>query len=184
MMAPTAVAGLVKLFSDPSDGELVKSRDLVLMLLDHTPAPFSRNQFTPGHLTATGLVFAPDGERVLLIHHKRLDRWLLPGGHIEPEDSTPAEAARREVVEETSVSLVLRGDPPLAGIDVHGIPPKGAEPYHLHHDLIFFFRAATDRVQASEESRDVVWCARGDFDRYAVPSNVRSAYRRILLLLC
>jgi len=181
MMHATTVAGLVNLFSDPSDGESVKSRDLVLMLLDHTPAPFSRNQFTPGHLTATGLVLAPDGERVLLVHHKRLDRWLLPGGHIEPEDPTPAEAARREVIEETGVSLAARGGAELVGIDVHGIPPKGAEPYHLHHDLIFFFRAATEHVQTSEESRDVVWCAPRDFDRYAVPSNVRTAYRRVLL---
>lgn len=182
MMSPTMVSALVKQFSDPSDGESLKSRELVLMILAHTPAPFSRNQFRPGHITATGLVLAPDGVRVLLVHHNRLDRWLLPGGHIESEDPTPACAARREVIEETGVSLAPGGDPPLIGIDVHGIPPKGAEPYHLHHDLIFFFHAATERVQASEESRAVVWCASADFDRYAVPSNVRIAYRRISLL--
>ena len=182
MMAPSTVAAQVQEFCDRSDGESLKSRELVLMMLAHTPAPFSRNQFTPGHITATGLVLAPAGERVLLVHHNRLDRWLLPGGHIEPEDLTPAEAARREVIEETGVSLAPGGGPPLIGIDVHGIPPKAAEPYHLHHDLIFFFRAATERVQASEESRDVVWCASADFDRYAVPSNVRIAYRRISLL--
>lgn len=182
MMSPTTVAALVKQFSDPADGESLKSRELVLMMLAHTPAPFSRNQFTPGHITATGLVLAPDGERVVLVHHNRLDRWLLPGGHIEPEDPTPAEAARREVIEETGVSLAPGGDPPLICIDVHGIPPKAAEPYHLHHDLIFLFQAVSEHVQASAESRDVVWCAPADFDRYAVPSNVRTAHRRILLL--
>lgn len=182
MMSPAAVAALVKQFSDPSDGQSLKSCELLLMMLAHTPAPFSRNQFTPGHITATGLVLAPEGERVLLVHHNRLDRWLLPGGHVEPEDSTAAEAARREVIEETGVSLAAGGDPPLIGIDVHGIPPKRAEPYHLHHDLIFFFRATTERVQVSEESRDVVWCSPADFDRYAVPSNVRIACRRTSLL--
>lgn len=182
MMSPTTVAALVNQFSDPSDGESLKSRELVLMMLAHTRAPFSRNQFTPGHITATGLVLAPDGKRVVLVHHNRLDRWLLPGGHIEPEDPIPAEAARREVIEETGVSLAPVGDPPLIGVDVHGIPPKGAEPYHLHHDLIFVFHAATERVQVSAESRDVAWCDPADFDRYAIPSNVRTAYRRILFL--
>ena len=181
MLDRSAVVALVSSFADPSDGDAAKSQELALMLLECTPAPFSRDQFTPGHVTATGLVLAPDDERILLVHHRRLGRWLLPGGHIEPEDSDPAAAARREVLEETGAVLAA-GAAPLAGIDVHGIPPKGAEPYHLHHDLIFFFHATSDRLQVSAESRDVAWCHPRDFERYAVPTNVRRAYRRVLLL--
>ena len=70
---------LVEFFDDPSDPAALKSRELTLGLLLHTPFPFSRHQFAPGHITATGLVIAPDGERLLLVHHKRLNRWLLPG---------------------------------------------------------------------------------------------------------
>ena len=180
MLDPRAVAALVNGFSDSTDGDSLKSRDLVLLLLEHTPAPFSRNQFTPGHITATGLVLAPDGEQILLVHHRRLDRWLLPGGHIEPEDATGADAARREVIEETGATLAA-GDALLVGIDVHGIPPRKREPYHLHHDLIFFFRAAFEGIQVSPESRDVAWCHPRDFDRYAIPGNIRRAYRRVLL---
>ena len=178
-MEAAAVATLVSGFADDSDGEALKSRELVLMMLACTPAPFSREQFTPGHVTATGLVLAPDEERVLLVHHRRLDRWLLPGGHVEPDDASPGAAARREVIEETGAVFARDEDPPLAGIDVHGIPAKGAEPYHLHHDLIFFFRAIADQLQVSAESHDVVWCHPRDFDRYVVPRNVRRAYRRI-----
>jgi 8-oxo-dGTP pyrophosphatase MutT (NUDIX family) len=179
MMPPEAIAALVNGFADLSDGESLKSREQVLMLLAHTAAPLSRDQFTPGHITATGLVLAPDGEQVLLVHHRRLDRWLLPGGHIEPEDATVAAAARREVIEETAVSLALREDPPLVGIDVHGIPPKKREPYHLHHDLIFSFQAASESIRVSPESRGVTWCHPREFDRYAVPGNVRRAYHRL-----
>ena len=180
MVDPAAVARLVGGFSDSTDGASLKSRDLVLMLLECTPAPFSRQQFTPGHITGTGLVLAPDGERILLVHHRRLERWLPPGGHVEPEDASVAEAARREVVEETGAVLAA-GDAPLASIDVHGIPAKGSEPYHLHHDLIFLFHATADRLQVSPESRDLTWCNPRDFDRYAVPDNIRRAYRRVLL---
>jgi 8-oxo-dGTP pyrophosphatase MutT (NUDIX family) len=183
MLDRSEVRALAASFSDSSEGEVCKSRELVLMLLDCTPEPFSRHQFTPGHVTATGLVLAPDGERVLLVHHRRLERWLLPGGHIEPEDATPGDAARREVIEETGATLAADGEPLLAGIDVHGIPAKGPEPYHLHHDLVFFFRATSDHLQVSAESRDVTWCHPRDFELYAVPDNVRRAYRRIPTLL-
>lgn len=155
-----------------------KSRDLVLMILEHTPDPFSRHQFTPGHITCSGLVLAPDGERILLVHHRRLDRWLLPGGHVEPEDGEIWDAARREVIEETGAALSA-DTPALAGIDVHGIPAGKGEPYHLHHDLMFSFRATGEDCTVSHESHSLAWCAPAEFDRYNVPANVCDAYRRV-----
>lgn len=179
MMDPYTVAALVEAFHELADGSATKSRELTLLLLACTPAPFSRRQFTPGHITAAGLVFAPDGERLLLVHHRRLDRWLLPGGHVEPDDAEIWDTARREVIEETSAQIATNPRPPLIGLDVHGIPAKRGEPYHLHHDLIFQFQALAEDLQVSEESRAVVWCGPESFDRYSVPPNVRLAYRRV-----
>jgi 8-oxo-dGTP pyrophosphatase MutT (NUDIX family) len=179
MIDPPSVAALVRQFDVPSDDAALKSRDLVLMLLECSPHPFSRDQFTPGHVTCTGLVLAPDGERLLLVHHRHLDRWLLPGGHVEAEDAAIWHAAHREVIEETGVPLIAEGVPPLAGIDVHGIPAKGREPYHLHHDLLFPFRAAAPDYRLSHESRAIAWCAPAEFDRYLLPGNVRRAYARV-----
>ena len=158
------------------DGAALKSLELILYLLDHSPDPFSREQFTPGHITCSGMVIAPDGDRILLVHHRRLDRWLLPGGHVEPDDATIADAARREVIEETGA--ILDTTTVLAGADVHGIPGKGHEPYHLHHDLLFRFQALSDEFQVSEESHAVAWCTPAEFDRYAIPPNVRRAWQR------
>src|SRR5262245_385103 len=126
-----SAAALVHPFIDPSDGELLKSRELILLLLEHTSAPFSRRQFTPGHITCTGLVLSPDRRKLLLVHHRRLDRWLLPGGHVEKEDASLADASRREVIEETGVLLRPEPAPALVGVDVHGIPPRRDEPYHM-----------------------------------------------------
>jgi 8-oxo-dGTP pyrophosphatase MutT (NUDIX family) len=104
---------------------------------------------------------------------------------VEAEDASIEDAARREVVEETGV-LLAAGVPPLVGADVHGIPPKrgepsrSGEPYHLHHDLIFFFHALAAEFRASAESRAVLWCAPSDFDRYQVPGNVRRAWGRVI----
>lgn len=172
MTDPKQLAALVAEW--PHD---LKSRELVLMLLQYSPKPYSRQQFTPGHMTSTACVLHPEGGRFLLVHHKRLDRWLFPGGHVEEEDSAIWDTARREAVEETGVVLASE-TPVLAGMDVHGIPGKKQEPYHLHHDLIFCFRAQSDSFQVTEETRAVAWCTPAEFDHYALPSSIRECVTR------
>ena len=179
MITAASVAVVARSFQDATDGQSLKSRELILLLLACSPAPFSRSQFAPGHITATGLVLAPDGVRLLLVHHRRLDRWLVPGGHVEIEDGEIWDTARREVVEETGAALLPDPAPRLAGMDVHGIPSNRREPYHLHHDMLFAFRAASDAILCSPESREVAWCTPADFDRYALPDNLRRAYLRV-----
>jgi 8-oxo-dGTP pyrophosphatase MutT (NUDIX family) len=112
------------------------------------------------------------------MHHHRLERWLLPGGHVEESDASLAGAAAREAQEETGVRIDFAKAPFLAGIDVHGIPPKKAEPYHLHHDLIWCFRAAEDEIQITDEARAVRWSGIGDWDRLGIAESIRSAIRR------
>jgi len=178
MTRETALA-LVGSFSPNGDEMAAKSQELILMLLRHSAEPFTRDQFAPGHITATSVVLSPDGRFVLLVHHRRLERWLLPGGHVERGDSSLEAAARREVLEETGAPLAPT-PALLVGMDVHGIPPKKKEPYHQHHDLIFAFRATDVVVRVSEESREVRWCAATDeeFARYALPEPIVRAVRR------
>jgi 8-oxo-dGTP pyrophosphatase MutT (NUDIX family) len=177
--APT-VAALIRTFDDPEDGCAMKSRELTIGLLEGAVGPFSRKQFMPGHITCTGLVLAPDRRRLLLVHHRRLDRWLLPGGHVSGADAYIWDAARREVIEETGVLLAANGIPPLVSVDVHGIPGRKSEPFHLHHDLVFRFRAMTDNLTVSAESRDVAWCVPSEFGHYDLPDSVRRAYARVM----
>lgn len=161
--------------------EEAKSRELILGLLRHGTAPLSRDHFTPGHITCTAVVLHPAEDAVLVVHHARLQRWLLPGGHVEPEDGAPWQAAAREAQEETGVLLDGHAGH-LVGMDVHGIPPKKGEPYHLHHDLKFRLQATHHHVVVSEETRAVEWCAIDEqaFDRYDLPPSIRRAIRRSL----
>ncbi len=157
-----------------------KSRELVLQLLEHTPAPFSREQFQPGHITCTGLVLHPFDDSFVLVYHRRLDRWLLPGGHVEEQDAEIWDTARREVLEETGARLAPQDSPILVGIDVHGIPPGRREPFHLHHDLIFALQSTSAEVAPTEEVRKVVWCSPNDWERFDLPDSIRSCARRAL----
>ncbi len=177
-MTRDSVHQLIRQFHSGLDGIARKSKQLSLDLLENTPAPFARDQFTPGHITCTALVLHPDGERVLMMHHHRLQRWLLPGGHVEEWDASPAVAAAREAFEETSVMIDPRFVPLLVGVDVHGIPPKRDEPFHLHHDLIWCFRAVTDRIEESDEAPRVMWATERDWDNLGIAESIRNSIRR------
>jgi 8-oxo-dGTP pyrophosphatase MutT (NUDIX family) len=174
------VANLVRPFVDDGDEAAMKSRELILSLLDQSASPFSRDHFTPGHITATAVVLSQDRRRFLLVHHRRLDRWLLPGGHIEPEDRAVWETARREAIEETGVEICDPSRPLLVGLDVHGIPPRAREPFHLHHDLVFRFVAASDRLGASREVREVCWARVTEFEAYDLPVSIRRSVLRAM----
>jgi 8-oxo-dGTP pyrophosphatase MutT (NUDIX family) len=167
-------------FDCAGDDLAFKSRDLSLMLLEESDYPFSRRQFTPGHITCTAAVLDPKRERVLLMYHHRLLRWLLPGGHCEADDESISGVAAREATEETGVALDL-SHAPLVGIDVHGIPAKKKEPYHLHHDLIFAFKALSEQVQITPEAREVVWCGFSDLARYGVAQSIVRSVQRARL---
>ncbi|MGA2132241.1 MAG: NUDIX domain-containing protein [Bryobacteraceae bacterium] len=180
MIQPAAVSSLLGPFDPAGDGEAAKSKELVLALLRSSEAPFSRRQFAPGHITCSGLVLGPARDRILLVLHRRLQRWLLPGGHVEPEDAAIGDAGRREVVEETGAILVADSNPLLIGVDVHGIPPRRDEPFHLHHDLAFRFQALSADFHISEEVREVAWCPIAEFDRYELPGNIRRGYARAM----
>ncbi len=125
---------------EPEPGEdAARSVRFVRALLTQSSQPFSRYQFDPGHLTASALVLSRDARAVLLVFHRRLGRWLQPGGHVEPEDPDLEAAARREVREETGLRLRPHGPAPLVGVEVHAIPARDDEPAHWHHDLVFGF---------------------------------------------
>ena len=97
----------------PSHERAVRSRRLTLELLRDSPAPFDRSRYDPGHITASGLVLSPTGERVLLVFHNRLQLWLQPGGHVEPCDNDVLTTAVREVQEETGISVLTGVTPPI-----------------------------------------------------------------------
>lgn len=76
--------------------------------------------------TASTFVFhhSPGEWHLGLIHHPRLSAWMLPGGHVEPDENA-AEAALREVREETGLTVRLLPGPavPLPTDFPHGAVP-------------------------------------------------------------
>src|SRR3954452_10171682 len=78
------------------------------------------------HVTGSAFVVGPRG--IVLLRHRRLGIWVRPGGHVDPGE-TPAEAARREAVEETGLAVRPLGpEAELSHVDVH---PGGRGHTHL-----------------------------------------------------
>lgn len=61
------------------------------------------------HFCASVYVIDPMTKKILLVKHKKFNKWVQPGGHIEDEE-TPEEAALREVYEETGIKVKLLGE--------------------------------------------------------------------------
>ena len=122
--------------------------------------PFDR-KILEGHLTASAVIVAANRRSVRLVHHRRLDRWLQPGGHGEPGETEGGAVALREALEETGIAGLVRHPlvPGLLDVDVHRIPARGDVPEHDHLDLRYLFVAPPDATlqRCIEETRDARW---------------------------
>jgi len=124
----------------------------------------------------TVAIFVVQNGKVLLIHHRKLDKWLPLGGHIEL-DEDPETAALREAREESGLEVELVGErPPTTGpgtraliaprfLDIHRITES-----HEHVGMIYWARPANGTVTLSAaEHHDIRWCGCADLERLSPP---------------
>ena len=135
--------------------------------------PLHDRRTLPGHVTASGIIYDPAAKKLLLIHHKNLDRWLQPGGHVDADELPPV-AARREIAEEvglTGLAMLSPSPEQIEPIDIdsHDIPanPKKQEPSHTHHDFRFVFVADSSAAMTTQED-EVIAAKWFDLDDPAV----------------
>ena len=141
----------------------------------------------------TVAIFVVHDGKVLLIHHRKLDKWLPLGGHIE-RDEDPEQAALREAKEESGLDVELLGErPPTTSpgtraliaprfLDIHRINDT-----HEHIGMIYWARPkivaqasclcgtethrqdACATTLAAEEHHDIRWCNAAELDKLGPP---------------
>jgi len=149
----------------------------------HAPPPDGR---TLRHFTVA--VFVVHRGHVLLHYHRKLGKWLPPGGHVE-DNELPDDAAVREVLEETGIRARLVGsrglpmDAPRQLVVPAGIQVEDIYPGHQHIDLVYF--AVLDGAEFEidrrlAESDQVGWYAEAELAALGATDEIRAWARRAL----
>lgn len=155
MVAMNPADALLLLLADHEPADAKERADLAVMRQSAKvlQAPFSPEQ-EGAHFTGSALVVDPRGARVCLIHHRKLGRWLQPGGHAEPTDEGDLKrTALREAHEETGLTVALHPTAPSPlDVDVHAIPARNEKPGHLHLDVRFLLVARDPEALVAQEA--------------------------------
>ena len=170
----------------PGDAEEAGDRDQIVAFVRRHERPFDR-AILEGHLTGSAITVSADGARVLLLHHRKLDRWLQPGGHGDPGETTGEQVALREALEESGIeglALHPRAPRPL-DVDVHDIPARGSEPAHQHLDLRYLVVAPESARLRPElaELNEIRWVAWDETEPLDPDHGLRRALRKARALV-
>lgn len=135
----------------------------IMAFLQSTEHCFERSH-TAGHITGSAWILNPAQDKVLLTLHRKLKRWMQPGGHADGE-SNVLRVAIREAEEESGICGITPLCTEIYDIDVHLIParPAGGEAAHLHYDIRFLLQAPHEDFCISDESDDLAWWSAQDF---------------------
>ncbi|MCH9627196.1 MAG: hypothetical protein S4CHLAM2_08310 [Chlamydiales bacterium] len=117
----------------------------------------------------TATVYIIENQHVLLVYHKKLQKWLPPGGHLEPNE-LPPEGALREAKEETGLEIALSHQEniwikprwngrsfarPYMCLLEH-IPEHKGHPAHEHIDFIYVGHPVGGTVIHNESETDAI----------------------------
>lgn len=112
---------------------------------------------TVGHFTASAWVHLSSTNEVLLLHHRKLDKWLQPGGHADG-NSNLHEVAIKELEEEAGINYSHIDNIKIFDIDIHTIPANSKDPQHLHLDVRFKISLTKKpTININNESKGYEW---------------------------
>jgi 8-oxo-dGTP pyrophosphatase MutT (NUDIX family) len=143
----------------PLDDEEAETQKAILQWVA-SGAPLFRTHppdIPPMHLAVYLALLDEKQEAVLLVDHIKADLWLLPGGHVDP-DEDPRHTPLREAKEELGVTIEFHagvGDRPVF------LTVTATRGLHPHTDVTFWFVAQGDRTTPLAgdpgEFRSVAW---------------------------
>lgn len=112
-----------------------------------------------GHAVATGFIYNKETKKFLVVHHRDLDMYLSPGGHVDLVDKNPLNTAKREVKEETgleNLEYMNINENKLIPIDIDthiiGYNKRKNLPEHHHFDHRYLFEVSKNpEIKIAEE---------------------------------
>lgn len=131
-------------------------------------------------------------KKVLLVHHKKFDKWLQPGGHIEKFEN-PIECAIREIKEETGLNIKFLNEktrimndgdkflPIPEFIMEQNIPAHEDQPQHFHLDLQYVIKVEEQILKLSDsEAHNIGWFTKEEALKLPIHENTKVTLQKIL----
>jgi len=122
------------------------------------PQSFNRYHF-PVHVSGSAWVVNPSRTATLLMHHKKHNRWLQPGGHAD-DDPDLIRVALKETAEETGINPqdIYLLSPQIFDVDIHTLPERECCPRHQHIDIRYLIEIDDALpVPGNDESHELRW---------------------------
>ena len=162
----------------PFDLEEQRHLEQILHFVQTYPDCFERT-LTVGHLTGSAWIISPDRAHILLNHHRKLNRWLQPGGHADGNPDILA-VAWREAREESGLTGLQLLSRDIFDVDIHFIPATSSEAGHYHYDIRFIFQAdPQERLVVSAESKALAWVPLDQLHQYEVDASLTRMVRKM-----
>jgi 8-oxo-dGTP pyrophosphatase MutT (NUDIX family) len=131
-------------------------------------------EFKIGHITGSSWLINKQGDKALLMHHAKLDKWLQLGGHADGESDILA-VAIKEASEESGIKAIEPKSSDIFDIDIHKIPANKKDKEHFHYDVRFLLQVTSEEnIEVNEESKELRWISK---DKKELPTNEMSVVR-------
>ncbi len=145
------------------------------------------------HYAATVVVVSNSTPaKALLLHHRKYDRWMPPGGHQESHEN-PIETAIRETQEETGIDISALITP-ITILDDHvntlptpgyfleeSVPAHGDQPAHYHLDQVYVVKVPEQVVQLeAAKAHGIGWFTLEETEQLNTFDNVHMILRKEL----
>jgi 8-oxo-dGTP pyrophosphatase MutT (NUDIX family) len=158
--------------------EAAMAADMIRFVEAHTDC--AERSLKIGHLTGSAWIVDRERKRTLLTHHRKLNKWLQPGGHADGELNLLA-VALREAREESGLTRLRVVAETIFDVDRHLIPARKTEPDHYHYDIRFMIEADTaEPFVVTEESHDLAWIEIGRMAEYNAEESMLRLARKTL----
>lgn len=151
----------------------------VISFVESTPNCFE-NRHAHGHITASAWIVDEDRKKTGLVHHKKLNKWMQPGGHSDGNSDTAQESLREATEEFGDIGLELVTED-IFDVDIHPIPEdkKRGLGKHLHYDIRFLIRGDSSKDPIlSDESHEAAWIPLDKVESYNNEESVMRMVRK------
>lgn len=135
---------------------------------------FTRDENPQTHFCTYFLPYNTEGKKVFIVHHKKSDLWLSPGGHID-EGEGLLEALNREIDEELGVKQLFQKTPSPFLLTITPIENK-VQPCKMHFDIWYLINTDGANFNVDpKEFHDTKWLTIDEAEKIVTDSSNRKA---------